>query len=438
MTGPRGLLFILLSVAILGVVACGGSSAPTPGVTATAPPSATEAAPSSPQPTSDPAALLPDGDRILEDVRHLSETIGPRPAGTAREKEAADFIAERLRGLGYEVSLQEFSLGRETARSSSLAVTSPEQRTIATVPFERSANGALRLSLAAAGIGRPEDFPSSIAGHAALIERGDLLFNDKVKNAQAAGARAALIYNNEAGIYYGSLQDSASIPVIAISQMEGQKLAESLRNGDVEVEVVVGSLSDAVSYNVVARPPRRDCDTVSGGHYDSVPQAPGASDNATGTATILEIASVLSRSGRMEGHCFVLFGSEELGLIGSRAYVNALDQAARDRLKAMLNFDMVGVGDETWLLIGTPALQQRASGIASGLGIGVARGNLPSTTSSDHASFINAGIPSLMFHRTEDPLLHTPEDVTGRVEPQLLEEAARMGVAMLESLNAGG
>ncbi|HWC29948.1 MAG TPA: M28 family peptidase, partial [Dehalococcoidia bacterium] len=187
-----------------------------------------------------------------------------------------------------------------------------------------------------------------------------------------------------------------------------------------------------------AEPPDRDCQTVSGGHYDSVPQAPGASDNASGTATVMEIAALLARKGQMASHCFVLFGSEEIGLLGSRAYVESLDNAARGRLKAMLNFDMVGVGDETWLLIGTQSLQQRASSIASSLGISVARGNLPVSTSSDHASFLAFDIPSLMFHRTNDPLLHTPEDVTGRVKPQLLEDAARMGIALLESLNTGG
>ena len=49
------------------------------------------------------------------------------------------------------------------------------------------------------------------------------------------------------------------------------------------------------------------------------PQAPGASDNATGTATILEIAGILADRGEMGSNCFVLFGAEELGLLGSQA-----------------------------------------------------------------------------------------------------------------------
>jgi aminopeptidase YwaD len=168
-----------------------------------------------------------------------------------------------------------------------------------------------------------------------------------------------------------------------------------------------------------------------------VPQAPGASDNATGTATVLEIAAILANRQEVGNNCFVLFGAEELGLLGSRHYVSTLDQAAKSRIKAMLNFDMVGVGDQAWWLIGTGSLQKRMNDVAAGLNIQTVNSTLTGT-SSDHASFLAAGIPSLMFHRWEDPLLHTPQDVSNRVKPEYLEQAARMGVALLEALKNDG
>jgi hypothetical protein len=95
------------------------------------------------------------------------------------------------------------------------------------------------------------------------------------------------------------------------------------------------------------------------------------------------------------------------------------------------------VGDEAWWLIGTSALQDRMAALAEELDIADVRASeLIRGLSSDHASFIQAGIPALMFHRWEDPLLHTPEDVTDRVRPQYLEEAARMGIALLEALTS--
>ena len=103
----------------------------------------------------------------------------------------------------------------------------------------------------------------------------------------------------------------------------------------------------------------------------------------------------------------------------------------------MINFDMVGVGNETWWLIGSAELQQRMGALAAGLGIDTVVSNLVGT-SSDHASFLADGIPSLMLHRWQDPLLHTPQDVSSRVRPELLEQAARMGLALLEALDAEG
>lgn len=438
---PRLSRFFLIgpAVAISLLFACGGSSSRPevqPPRDTTAPSAvATEAAP----PAAAAAPRAPNGGRVLADVQHLADAIGPRPAGSAKEREAAEFVAERLRSLGYDVSFQEFQVNTESTRESALSVRTPVQKTVPTVPFAQSGTGTIRAGLVAAGIGKPSDFPAGTNGKVALLERGELLFAEKVANAQAAGARGVLIFNNETGIFFGSLQDRANIPAVAISQAEGRALLADLQRGPVDVELTVGAAGQAMSRNVIAKPPGRDCATVSGGHYDSVPQAPGASDNATGTSTVLEMASIIAAKGEMGGNCFVLFGAEELGLNGSRFFVQSLDADGRQRLKAMLNFDMVGVGDEGWLFIGNADLQQRAAAVASSLGIpNAVRGQLRATTSSDHASFIQAGIPAFMLHRLNDNLLHTPQDVSGRVRPELLEDAVRLGVALLESLNAGG
>jgi aminopeptidase YwaD len=201
--------------------------------------------------------------------------------------------------------------------------------------------------------------------------------------------------------------------------------------------VSVGALGGNVGHNVIAKPPGRECETVTGGHFDSVLQAPGASDNATGTATTIEIAAVLAHNGSLGANCFVLFGGEEKGLVGSRAFVTSLSPEQRARIRAVLNLDMVGVGDDSWLLIGSTNLQNQGQVLADQLGIKARRGQLDGA-SSDHASFINAGIPALMLHRWEDPLLHTPQDVSTRVRPELLAEAARFGIAFLQSLAPGG
>jgi aminopeptidase YwaD len=260
---------------------------------------------------------------------------------------------------------------------------------------------------------------------------------DTVANALAAGARGVVIYTLVPGIVLGDLDSAVSVPVVGISMAEGEDLLEAMGKGEVIARVSVGGLSSATSYNVIATPPGEECETVTGGHYDSVTLGTGASDNATGTATVLEIAAVLAHNGDMGANCFVLFGGEELGLLGSRHYVSTLTDKEHDRIKAMLNLDMVGVGDEAWWLIGDAALQEQMGALATELGIDTVDSTLIRGLSSDHASFIAGGIPALMFHRWEDPLLHTPQDVSDRVNPEFLEEAARMGIALLLALSEG-
>ncbi len=430
------------------------SAGSTTGPAATAPPASATPAPAATtpaiaQPTAAPSggqppapapatgSALPDGQRILSYVRRLADDIGPRPAGTAAEQAAIDFISAQLRGFGYEVSVQDFSIGTESNRESTVTITSSAQRTIASLPFGRSAASTARGRLVSAGRGSPAEFPVAVSGNIALIERGDLTFQDKLNNAVAAGAIGVLIFNNETGNFLGSLSQNSPVPAASISQSDGLALRNDLQGGSIDAQITVGAIGSSVAHNVIARPPGKECETVTGGHFDSVIQAPGASDNATGTATTIEIAGVMARNGQMGSNCFALWGAEELGLIGSRAYVNSLTPQQRQRLKAVINLDMVGVGNDTWLLIGNSSLQTQMVALANQLGIEARPGQL-SGAASDHVSFINAGIAAVMIYRTQDNLLHTPQDVSSRVRPELLEQAARLAIALLQSLAAGG
>jgi subtilisin family serine protease len=75
------------------------------------------------------------------------------------------------------------------------------------------------------GLGNPVNFPAAVRNNIALIARGTLTFSNKVANARAAGARAAIIYNNTNGNFLGTLQVSNNwIPAISLSQADGLAL----------------------------------------------------------------------------------------------------------------------------------------------------------------------------------------------------------------------
>lgn len=79
------------------------------------------------------------------------------------------------------------------------------------------------------GLGNPADFPAAVSGNIALIQRGTLTFAVKVSNAMAAGATAAIIYNNATGNFNGTLGSAGTwIPAISLSQADGLALLASL------------------------------------------------------------------------------------------------------------------------------------------------------------------------------------------------------------------
>jgi aminopeptidase YwaD len=185
---------------------------------------------------------------------------------------------------------------------------------------------------------------------------------------------------------------------------------------------------------VATRAGTQPCAIVVGGHYDSVPAGPGANDNASGTATVIELARVMATRPHPCTLHFIAFGAEEIGLRGSQQFVQALPETDRRAMRAMLNLDMVGVGTE-WHIAGDDALVAHARAVAEALGV-EARFASAAGASSDHESFARADIPVLFVHRTPDPNYHSPRDLAEYVEPAALGVAGQLTLGVLERLAA--
>lgn len=137
--------------------------------------------------------------------------------------------------------------------------------TIDDVPNTTFAGGAdipspIGGELVAAGKGKPEDYKNlSIQGKIALVQRGEISFGDKAKNALTAGAKAVVIYNNEPGLFKGTLtQDGSKMGISAflIEQKVGETLANAIKAGqtaNAELAVVAGDY-DAYAGTSMATP----------------------------------------------------------------------------------------------------------------------------------------------------------------------------------------
>ena len=83
---------------------------------------------------------------------------------------------------------------------------------------------------------------------------------------------------------------------------------------------------------------------IVGAHLDSVVEGPGINDNGSGTAALLEIGQEMAKlkAKPRQRVRFAFWGAEESGLLGSTHYVESLNNLRLNRIKANLNFDMIG------------------------------------------------------------------------------------------------
>ena len=176
------------------------------------------------------------------------------------------------------------------------------------------------------------------------------------------------------------------------------------------------------TFNVVAEPPGFDPTKphlVVGGHLDSVPNTPGANDDASGPAVIVELARLARLNPTRMPVVFVAFSAEERRrqsptqseyALGSKAYVAAMSRAQARALKGMINVDMVGAGPDVQIIGSTGSIVATMYSIARRMGIPAEAHATISQGFSDHITFQAAGYAAGWLWAGENPTLHTPRD----------------------------
>jgi Zn-dependent M28 family amino/carboxypeptidase len=277
-----------------------------------------------------------------------------RNSGEPGYKASADYVAKVMEDAGYNVTIQTykfdyyaftgvpaFSEDSPTAHDYILGTEwGPGQTTGSTTASLVAAGGIILpptpLSSSTSGC-TMADFPNTISGHVALIQRGGCNFGVKVLNAKAAGATGVVIFNEgnpgRTGLTIGSMLDAndnpfiPTIPVAFTTFDIGLDLLHQVQAGSAPVVVslsvpaiVTPNVDD---YNVIAESKGGDRNhvLVVDAHLDAIYGA-GMLDNASGSATILDIAQQMKNVTPRNKLRFIWFGGEELGLLGSSFYIN--------------------------------------------------------------------------------------------------------------------
>ena len=380
-----------------------------------------------PEPAAAPAARPQLADHLRALQRIAAEHGGTRAAGSPGDAATADYIERQLREAGYRVTRQTFQVPyyRESAPPRLLAGGN-RVRPVRTLQFSPGGRASGRVR--AAGLGCSSgDFSALRTGEIALVQRGTCFFRIKADNAQRAGAAAVLVVDENERPVAGTLaRPGLRIPALALGSAAGEGL-EGRR-----VSVVVRAVSEQrETASVIGETGPEDAPRVmmAGGHLDSVPAGPGLNDNGSGVAALLQVAERLADRGRPLR--FGFWAAEEIGLLGSRRYVDGLSRAERRRISGYVNLDMVGSpGGEFEVYDDDRQIEE------------VLRDHLPRGTdevslegNSDHASFQRFGIPVGGIFTGLDDCYHQRCDRLGNVDVGLVERAAGATEAALLELS---
>ena len=204
------------------------------------------------------------------------------------------------------------------------------------------------------------------------------------------------------------------------------------------------------SFNVIGRlPGKTPREIIVGAHIDSAsPEIPGANDDGSGVATIIELARVLAQEPHDATLVFIAFCGEESGLIGSKSFV---EQYPLGNVALMLQLDMVSNDSPLLLFVDTKKSQTPAWLVSASINAFHSLGyrnieypvffqslnNAIGGASSDHAPFIEKGIPAIGFVTDIGFPIHTPNDTLEYFEPAGLERSGRLVLELMRKFDGG-
>jgi aminopeptidase YwaD len=184
---------------------------------------------------------------------------------------------------------------------------------------------------------------------------------------------------------------------------------------------------------------------VVGAHFDHLGQVsgllyPGADDNASGTAVVVELARAFAAAGgTARTLVFVLFSGEEIGLLGSGHYVRH-PVIPLDRTVAMVNLDMVGRLRDGRLYVGgtdsATSFHDAVTDAARGSGVDLVMRGTPYAP-SDHVRFYDGGAPVLFFFTGMHDDYHRPGDTADKINAAGMAQVAAVAARLMTRLADG-
>src|SRR5947209_1076408 len=355
----------------------------------------------------------------LQDIANANNNT--RAVGTPGYDASVDYVVGKLRDKGFDVQTMQFDAHVFHSDPGSVTVADKKvdaralEYSLGTPPG--GVTGPLVATPADGTPGcNPADYdslPVNVNGAVVMVDRGTCPFSQKAGAAAQKGAVAMVVADNVVEEHIaGTLGETnaVKIPVVGVTKADGALLRTTTGPATVQVAADTKTIT---ARNVIAQTKTgstRDV-VMAGAHLDSVPEGPGINDNGSGVAAVLETALQLGPSpGIHNAVRFGFWGAEELGLIGSRKYVESLDVNALKDIALYMNFDMLASPNPGYFTYdgdqslpadkrGSPVVPEGSAGIERSMAAYLnSAGKTPQDTSfdgrSDYDGFTAAGIPA--------------------------------------------
>jgi carboxypeptidase Q len=424
--------------------------------------------------------------RILETFDYLTTTIGPRLTNSPAHRRAIAWTQEQMKAMGLsEVHAEPFQFGRGwTLNKVSIEMVEPRYMPLIGYPrgWSPSTPGrivatpvwmpGLEADAMKAQAGKLKGailFTSPVQQYAIRADRpaasGDLkaptpapvrppaLNAERLAPLKAEGVAVTIEPNiGEHGTVFVTGRDMGAnaLPSIVLASEHYNLVAKMLQQKmpvklAVEIQATFNE-DDRNTHNVIAEIAGGDLKdeiVMVGAHLDSWHTATGATDNADGSATVLEAMRILKALNIRPRRTIraALWAGEEQGLLGSKAYVEQhlagdKNKGARDKFSVYFNLDNGFPPISGFYMEGNePARAIMTEWLKPVAGIGAIMPSPGHIGATDHLSFLEVGVPG--FQAVQDYVTydvrthHTNMDTAERIEPNALKQAATVMAVVL-------
>lgn len=365
-----------------------------------------------------------------ESFKLLEKLYFVRTGGSKEELKAAEILKAECESLGVKAEIESFKVDGCDIKKASLKCINPDMEI-------ECAGVGMSSSTSEEGIVAPLVYVTSLPEAEILDVEGKIcLVHSKLvnvnlykklveKKAVALVLCTGSVYDEKENVdldpymYRERHYKHGKIPAVCIRMKDAEAILRA-KPEKVHLTMVEEELQND-SHNVVATiegSKYKNEVVVFTAHYDSVSYSKGAYDNATGSTGIMQLLAYFKEHQPERTLKFVWCGSEEMGLLGSKAYCEAHKEELKD-YKLCINIDMIGVtiGFDIACCTSNTSLVSYIKYLANEVGFAI----MPrqGVYSSDSTSFADAGVPGLSFARIAPQggaVIHSRKDVIDFLE----------------------